>query len=93
MGKSLGYCIIWNFNAYILLILFGCIAVKKATRVTDYKVTATLKVIVLEIVLTLAAGVIFMEFGILRFMVALSLPILILESTVYWSVLRDKRRV
>lgn len=44
----------------VLLIPFRIIAVRKTTRVTDFEVKATLAVTVVEVVLSLAAGVLFM---------------------------------
>lgn len=65
------------------VILLRFVAVKEDTRVTGYEVKATLAVTVVGVILTLAAGRLFMGTEIFWVMGILFLPIVILEITVY----------
>lgn len=75
----------------ILMIPFRIIAVRKTTQVTDFEVKATLVVTVVGVVLSLAAGMLFMGTGGLWLMGVLFLPVLIFELPVYWGGLWSRK--
>lgn len=85
------YVLVMFVWSAVLLIPFRIIAVRKTTRVTDFEVKATLVVTVVGVVLSLAAGVLFMGTGGLRLMGVLFLSVLIFELPVYWGGLWGRK--
>lgn len=87
IGSVFGVAVMIVVSA-ALLIPFWAVTVTKTSRVTEFEVDDTLKVMFAGVIVTVIAGMIFCGFGCLILMAMLFVPVLIMEGVMYWSSLR-----
>lgn len=91
IGSGFGIMVTAGLSA-ALLIPFRSVAVTKNSRVSEFEVDDTLKVMYAGVILTVIAGIIFSGFGCLVVMGILFVPVLIMEYAIYWTALREGNR-
>lgn len=73
----------------VLFVPFRLISVRKTSKVSDYELKTTLKIILVSTVIIILSGIIFLGINMLAAIVIMLIPVLIFEM-LYWFGLKSK---